>query len=403
MFRPELALALCGLTLSAFSAGGSVFPELNAETQLDAGGPFAINGDTLLAGGHIFVRSPNGWTEQKRFSAGQGAIDGNTIIFDGRAVYVRAGTNWGLQKVLPLTGMAAISSDTIPVGIWYETPVTGYHGAVHVFVRSGTQWSEQATLSATPAIYGMGFGYSVAIDGDRLVAGAPDVRADFGTVPAAYVFVRSGTNWSQQAILTDPEGTTYPDSIFGTAVGISGNTIVVGDSGAVSIFVWNGTAWQFQQKIKGTNNFGRLLSITGDTFVASDPFQAGNVHLFARTGTNWTELPTPADNGGYQIGPSTAVGTNALVVGTSFGSLVYEPRSWTWQDQDIGAASPAGALNLSNITVTVTGSGADIAGAALGAGISSSGANRTFFCFIWRFCRIFWPSVVNVSRYCGFS
>lgn len=129
------------------------------------------------------------------------------------------------------------------------------------------------------------FGYSVAVSGDTVVVGAraedssstganstPNEAAfDAG---AAYVFVRNGTTWTQEAYLKPAAvGITQTNDNFGWSVAISGDTIVVGayledsnttgvnstpndaggvnfNSGAAYIFVRNGTTWTQQAYLK---------------------------------------------------------------------------------------------------------------------------------------------------------
>jgi hypothetical protein len=116
-----------------------------------------------------------------------------------------------------------VSGDTVVVGANGEdSSTTGTSstpnesasgaGAAYVFVRSGTTWSQQAYLKASQVNVGDNFGRSVAVSGDTVVVGAngedssttgtsstPNESAAFAG--AAYVFVRSGTAWSQQAYL----------------------------------------------------------------------------------------------------------------------------------------------------------------------------------------------------------
>jgi hypothetical protein len=83
--------------------------------------------------------------------------------------------------------------------------------------------SRQAVLTAPDGASGDGFGGSVAISGHTAVVGGPGHSSDTG---AAYVFVRSGTAWSQQAELTvSPSTSRY---YFGYSAAISGSTAVVG-------------------------------------------------------------------------------------------------------------------------------------------------------------------------------
>src|SRR5215813_12428112 len=108
--------------------------------------------------------------------------------------------------------------------------------------------AQQAKLTADDAAEGDNFGASVSIDGDTAVIGAPNDDTDAGIdAGSAYVFVRSGTSWSLQAKLTG--SLAQAGDIFGSAVGISGDTVVVGAPSAVSgsgiayVFVRSGTSW----------------------------------------------------------------------------------------------------------------------------------------------------------------
>jgi len=94
-------------------------------------------------------------------------------------------------------------------------------------VRSGARWSQQAQLLAADGATGDHFGYSVAISGAAAVVGAygadVDPNPDQG---AAFLFVRSGATWSQQAQLTAGDGAT--GDYFGFSVAISRASMVVG-------------------------------------------------------------------------------------------------------------------------------------------------------------------------------
>ncbi|PYK60944.1 MAG: hypothetical protein DME21_10330, partial [Verrucomicrobia bacterium] len=92
----------------------------------------------------------------------------------------------------------ALSQDTAVIGV----PSDGINsGAAYIFARSGGVWSQQVKLLADDTPAARQFGYSVAINADTVVVGAPN---DSG-VGAAYVFVRSGASWMQQAKLLLPD------------------------------------------------------------------------------------------------------------------------------------------------------------------------------------------------------
>ncbi len=106
-----------------------------------------------------------------------------------------------------------------------------------VFVRSGTTWSQQAYLKASNTGAGDRFGGSVSVSGDTVVVGAyleDSSTTGVNSTPnnsatdsgAAYVFVRGGTTWSQQAYLK--ASNTGANDYFGNSVAVSGDTVVVG-------------------------------------------------------------------------------------------------------------------------------------------------------------------------------
>src|SRR5262249_44983298 len=145
----------------------------------------------------------------------------------------------------------AVSGDTVVVGAPSEdSNASGINGeqsdnsaynagAAYVFVRNGTNWSQQAYLKASNTSGSAGFpftgdefGYSVAVSGDTVVVGAPFENSNATGVNsnqidnsathsgAAYIFVRNGTNWSQQAYLK--ASNTGEGDWFGSAVAASG-------------------------------------------------------------------------------------------------------------------------------------------------------------------------------------
>ncbi len=85
-----------------------------------------------------------------------------------------------------------VSGDTAVIGARYDDHAGGTNaGAAYVFVRSGGVWSQQAKLTASDAAASDHFGYSVAISGDTAVIGARgDDHAGGTSAGSAYVFVR---------------------------------------------------------------------------------------------------------------------------------------------------------------------------------------------------------------------
>src|SRR5207247_2438966 len=170
--------------------------------------------------------------------------------------------------------------------------------------------TQQAQLTASDGAASDEFGWSVAISGDTVVVGAflDDVVAN-GDQGSAYVFSRSGTTWTQQAKLTASDGAASDE--FGCSVAISGDTVVVGayldnvgantDQGSAYVFVRSGTIWTQQQKLTASDGaasdgFGYSLAISGDVVVVGafgDDVGAnadqGSAYVFVRNVTTWTQ------------------------------------------------------------------------------------------------------------------
>ncbi len=366
-----------------------LFRELTKLTASDgaAGDEFgvsvAISGDTVVVGAgdddvelnaqqgsaYVFARSGTTWTHQAQLTASDGAagdkfgdsvaISGDTVVVGAKGedvgtngdqgsayVFARSGTTWTQQAQLTASDgeagdlfgtSVAISGDTVVVGaVLDDVGANAALGSAHVFVRSGVSWSQQAQLTASD---GDQFGISVAISGDTVVVGAQldDVGANTAQ-GSAYVFVRSGVSWSQQAQLTASDGALA--DFFGKSVAISGDTVVVGavfddvganfDQGSAYVFVRSGSVWSQQQKLRASDGaagdqFGFSVAISGDTVVVSAEFDdvtgisdQGSAYVFTRSGTTWARQQQLLSGDGAasdHFGQSVAISGDTVVVG----------------------------------------------------------------------------------------
>jgi hypothetical protein len=131
------------------------------------------------------------------------------------------------------------------------------YGAAYVYLRDGANWIQQARLSAGDPEAFSNYGRSVAIDGDTIAVGASSADGVTDAAGAVYVYVRSGANWTQQAKLVADDGEGFSD--FGIAVDVDGDSIVVGSPslfvggenvvGAAYVYVRNAALWTQQQKL----------------------------------------------------------------------------------------------------------------------------------------------------------
>jgi hypothetical protein len=276
-----------------------------------------------------------------------GATDDDDLGTNSGAAYVfmRSGTSWTQQaKLLADDGgsgddfsySVAVSGDTAVIGTPGDNDLGSESGAAYVFVRSGTSWTQQAKLLADDGMQNDWLGVSVAVSGDTAVISANGVD-DLGTgAGAAYVFVRSGTSWTQQAKLLADDGASF--DTFGYSVAVSGDTAVIGAygrddlgdrSGAAYVFVRSGTSWTQQAKLladdgAASDYFGWKVAVSGDTAVIGADWDddlgtnSGGAYVFVRSGTSWTQqTKLLADDGASfdRFGYSVAVSGNRAVIG----------------------------------------------------------------------------------------
>lgn len=299
----------------------------------------------------------------------------------------------------------SVSGDTALIGCHHDDDRGRYSGCAYVFVRNGTNWSQQARLTGKSVREGDQFGTSVSISGDTAVIGATFDDKKELNAGCAYVFVRDGTSWNQQAKLIADDGTS--SDWFGTSVSVSGNTILVGSEkaaddgdgrGRAYVFVRNGTTWSQQTRLAsgdsvGSGGFGFSVSISGDTALvgarADDQYGSisGSAYLFVRNDGTWSRQAKLTANDameGASFGKSVSVSGNTALIGAQgdqYGSAYIFVRSGvTWSQQaKLTASDPPTAYKFGN-SVSLSGNTALIG--AMGAqdyGYASGSA----YVFVW--------------------
>jgi len=325
----------------------------------------------------VYTREAANWTKEQCLSEedeapnsddGYGviAVSGNTLVvgaaFDvtngviGGAVYVyvRDGHTWSLQQKLFASDRANFDQFGIAVDIVGDTIVVGAHGdndegfqtgAVYVFRRNGTTWTEEQKLKASDAAPDSAFGASVALNGQTIAIGAPGESSGALSSGAVYVFVNDGTSWQQQGKIK--ANNVMMNQQLGLSVSVSGDTIVaaapgelIGEpaddfnnvlsKGAVYIFDRTGTSWDHQKRFferdrNRTGGFAVRAAIDGDTIIVGDPTYdagarfTGAVYVFERKGNGWSLKHTLAANDGQflqAMGFSIAVSGDTVIAGT---------------------------------------------------------------------------------------
>jgi trimeric autotransporter adhesin len=342
----------------------------------------SLSGDTLAVGA---------WREDSS-TTGVNSTPNNNATDSGAAyVFTRNGTTWTQQAYIKASNTfdddrfgvsVAVSGDTLAVGAEFEdSSATGINnppnlnaanaGAVYVFARNGTNWTQQAYVKASNSGVGDRFGTSVALSGETLAVGAlveDSSTTGINSTPnelanasgAAYVFVRDGTSWSQQAYIK--ASNTGAGDQFGNSIALHGDTLAVGayaedsattginsnpnnnasGSGAAYVFARTGTTWVQQAYVKASNTgsfdfFGKSVALSDDTLVVGAPEESssstginsvpndnanysGAAYVFTRTGNSWSQQAyvkasntAALDRFGYSVaanGGTIAIGAN---------------------------------------------------------------------------------------------
>lgn len=303
----------------------------------------------------------------------------------------------------------AISGNTAIVGAQFEdSAATGVNGnqndnsvsnsgAVYVYRRTGTTWSQESYLKASNPGVNDTFGYSVFISGERVIVGAQgedsgstevngdrsnDNVADAG---AAYVFARNGTTWTEEAYLK--ASNSGASDLFGFTVSIDGDTAVVGawgensnsttvngdennenasNSGAAYVFRLNAGLWSQEAYLKASNSgindsFGSSVAISGNTIVIGANWEgsaatgvngdqnnnsvlgSGAAYIFERTGSLWMQqayLKASNTEENDNFGRAVAIFSDTVLIGAR-----YEDSSSTIVngDQTSNSAGDSGA------------------------------------------------------------
>jgi hypothetical protein len=293
-----------------------------------------------------------------------GCTDSGTISLAANLVpaigYVKASNTEANDNFGYILALSA-DGNTLAVGAHYEdsnaTGIDGNQadnsasasGAVYIFARIGTVWSQQAYVKASNTATSDCFGHALALsaDGNTLAVGAygEDSNAtgiggnqtdnSASASGAVYVYTRSGTTWLQQAYVK--ASNTEAMDAFGTALALSadGNTLAVGaygeasnatgidgnqadnsaaNSGAVYVFIRSGATWTQEAYVKASNTgasdfFGTFLALSADgntlgvraigeasNATGIDGNQADNsaansgaVYVLTRSGTTWSQ------------------------------------------------------------------------------------------------------------------
>jgi hypothetical protein len=218
---------------------------------------------------------------------------------DGGRVYVFTQSAHGWHQSAELVGSDTVAGDLFGYSLAAApgiVVVSGYNhakdaGRVYVFTQSAHGWHQSAELVGSDTVPGDYFGTSLAAVPGVIVVGAIGHAEDAGRV---YVFTQSAHGWHQTAELVGSG--TVADSGFGTSVGASPGTIVVGadgpakDTGRVYVFTESAHGWHQIAELEGSDTVGGdafglpVAASLGTIIVGADGHaeHAGRVYVFQR-------------------------------------------------------------------------------------------------------------------------
>ncbi|MEW8626539.1 MAG: hypothetical protein AB2551_12345 [Candidatus Thiodiazotropha sp.] len=338
----------------------------------------ATNSATDSGAVYLFVREGDGWSQQAYIKAS------NSETIDLFA------TSLSLSDDGARLAVGAVGESSAATGIDGDQTDNSlsYAGAVYIFDRSGSTWSQQSYIKAADAAAGSGFGAQVSLSasGERLAVSGGGV----------YLFEEGSEGWFQQTTLSPSDGET--DDGFGKVLQLSadGGTLAVsapsedsavgginGDvsnneaesAGAVYVFAFDGNGWTQQAYIKSSvpdidDRFGTDLSLSGDgnslAVTASgedssaigldgDPndnssLDSGAAYLYERESGEWQQsLYLKASNAeqGDRFGFSIALSDDGstLAVGAVWEASIAVGVNGDQSDNS-AAAAPPGAVYL---------------------------------------------------------
>jgi hypothetical protein len=210
--------------------------------------------------------------------------------------YTRSGTTWKADDKHPVPpsedlfsyglygSRLALSGDRVAVGEQYGAP------NLFVLLRSGSNWNREQDV---PLPSGVEPNAALALDGDRLAVSAPGV---------VHVFARSDSTWTKQASLTPfNAGATTG---FGASLAMKDGLLAVGSgcetcSGAVSTFVRNGESWTngsfvTAKNLEANDRLGFAVAVSGNRVVAGATGEDSNAASFNQSSANNSALESGA-------------------------------------------------------------------------------------------------------------
>ncbi len=389
-----------------WTSGGGATAGFKIAYQTGTTAPNDCASGTVVDVGNVSTHPITGLTPATNYAFRICSYDGSNRLSIGMTTNTTTLDGWEQEAYIKAVNasandyfghMASLSGDTLAVGAYGEdsnqTSITNgatassndalsSSGAVYIYKRSGSTWTQEAYIKAINSDSGDNFGAHVHLNGDTLAVQADQEDSSQTTITngatassnntlltsgAVYIYVRSGSTWSQQAYIKASNANA--DDTLGIC-SISGNTLAVGafqedsnqsiitngtsaassdnsltDSGAVYIYSRSGATWTQQAYIKAKNvdagdEFGRMVSLSEDSLVVAARYEdsgevtitngtlistsntsadQGAAYVYRRSGASWNqEAYIKSSNGesGDNLGYHVSLSGDTLAVGS---------------------------------------------------------------------------------------
>jgi hypothetical protein len=362
-----------------------------------------------------------GGSNQDQFGSALAVAD--RVVFigapnDGNGTGIDAGTVHRID-VGPFSLMASDPSSgqvySKAVDLGHNTAViSDDKDAVYIYARTGPTWTEETKLLGVPGSTPTAFGRDLDLDHDQLAVGAPLGRQGSAQTGLVSIYLRNASNWSAEATLTASDGA--PDDRFGQAVALADDLFVAGApgrqeggniTGAAYVFRRGMSGWTEEAKLLSSDasdasQFGQAIATDGTRIFVGAPNRgqplaaSGAIYVYERIAGTWTEtqiLQTNAPTVRARFGERVAVLDNQILIaasGETGGGAVYSfapgMSAWT-QTQRI---QPSDLIEGDRF-----GSGLGAFGgiAAIGAKEASAGHASSGAVFIYRWNGLSWGQI----------
>jgi hypothetical protein len=282
--------------------------------RLAVGSRFSDGADFNTGAVYLWIRQAGTWVLETKLTAPAPAINdqfGYALALDGDALLVGTQTSEGGPFELK--------------------------GSAQVFRSVAGRWVQEGLLSPEPLSALSRFGWSVDLDGDLALVGAPTHEVDFGFSGAAWVFRRDGERWIEETLLVPQD--SHEEQLFGHDVSLSGDLAAVSgvwdswvefQAGAVYLFqrdddgTWSELVKLQPDDLEGNDEFGAALALDGRRLAVGSPSDddhgntSGSVYVYARTALGWAlEQKLTAEDAAQDehFGQDVALSGDTLVVG----------------------------------------------------------------------------------------